>query len=192
MKIIICSRTTPLLILALFAMPSLFSAEKAKKDVTGYDDLEWGSTLEQVKTKYPGGYESKSGKDADFPNSKRYIKTYTAGLIEERAFTFYNNTSLAQVRVTYRTSEMEKGNTTTKLIEGMLKKFGEPTDRSGEQERYFGGIKGKQAEMRWDLPKSPLLFRLIYVGGEAYCYFFYSSNTYAEKQKEDSTREIEF
>ena len=91
---------------SLFLSTDFILAQNPKaKILKGYKNLEWGSSLEMVRTEYPKIRQVEKD-DLDFPNTETYAVNYEEGTIDKRTFIIWKN-ALVKVIVDYNRNETD-------------------------------------------------------------------------------------
>ncbi len=152
---------------------------------SGYENLPWGSTVEQVRKKYPN-IERTSDSDADFKEATVYNENYSSGSIDSREFVLWKN-KLVKVLVTYNIDNI----TADGLMGNFKNKFGEPYDAAYNEEE-INGIVVKKYDFYWNHNGTRVILRAVSMGLVEAVLTLYISLKYSDDYNSEKSKNIEF
>ena len=152
---------------------------------SGYENLAWGSNVEEVRKKY-SNIERTDASDSDFKNSLSYIEKYSTGSIESREFIFWKN-KLVKVIVIYSIENI----TADGLMDSFTKKFGKRIDDS-YTEKEINGITAKFYDFYWNDNGTRIILRAISSEITEAVLTLYISLKYSDESNDEKSKAIEF
>lgn len=152
---------------------------------SGYENLPWGSTVEEVRKKYPD-IESTSDSDPDFKDAVVYIENYSSGSVESREFVFWKN-KLLKVKVIYGTDNT----TAVGIMDSFTKKFGKWVD-STYAEKETNGITTEIYDFYWINSGTGIILRVFSSEITEVLLTFYISLKYIDEYKDEKSKAFEF
>lgn len=152
---------------------------------SGYENLAWGSTADEVRKKY-NNIERTSDSDADFKDAVVYTEKYANGSINSREFVFWKN-KLVKVLVQYDIDKIDVGS----LIKNFKNKFGEPIDTDNREEDA-GITTAKIFDAYWNNNGTRVILRGVSIGTLETILTLYISLKYADDYNNEKLKDIEF
>jgi len=152
---------------------------------SGYENLPWGSSIDEIRKKYPN-IERTTDTDPDFNNSVNYLEKYASGSIESREFILWKN-KLVKVLVKYNIDNI----TADGLMNNFKNKFGEPFDDAYDEKEVSGNTV-KKYDFYWNNNGTRVILRVVSMGYFETVLTLYISLKQLDEYNSEKSKDIEF